>query len=265
MRWVDAVSRRFGTREIRLVAYGACLVTAAARPSAAQSGAGILRGVVVDSADESLIENADILIDSLRKVARSDAKGRFTMYKLPKGQVELVIRRIGYKPQHQTIVLSGGNNDSVKVELVGQPELLKAIAVDETERHRRQGVEDFYVRRAEGIGTFITRQQLEDLSSTLPTDALRTVPGVQLRRSRNGENVVRFTGTGSLTRRDCPPNLWLDGERVPNMELDQIPAGDIEGIELYRGASTTPAQFWQGNTNNTLCGTIVVWSRLPGA
>jgi hypothetical protein len=48
------------------------------------------------------------------------------------------------------------------------------------------------------------------------------------------------------------------------MELDQIPANDIEGIELYRGASTTPAQFWQGSTQNTFCGTIVVWSRLPG-
>lgn len=264
MWWVGAVSRRLGTREIRFVACCACLVTAATRPSVAQSS-GVLHGVVVDSADGSLIENADILIDSLRKVGRSDDKGRFTLTKLPKGQVELAIRRIGYKPQRQTIVLSGGVNDSVKVELVGQPEVLKAIAIDETERHRRQGVEDFYYRRAQGIGTFVTRTQLEQLSGTQPTEALRTIPGVQLRRSRNGENIVRFTGTGSLHQRDCPPNLWLDGERVPNMELDQIPAGDIEGIELYRGASTTPAQFWQGNTNNTLCGTIVVWSRLPGA
>jgi hypothetical protein len=244
------------------VACGACLVTAATRTSAAQSG--VLHGVVVDSADASLIENADILIESLHKTGRSDAKGRFTLSKLTKGQVELAIRRIGYKPQRQTIVLSGGDNDSVKVELVGQPEVLKAIAIDETERHRRQGIEDFYVRRAQGIGTFITREQLEELRSTQPTDALRMVPGVQLRRARNGENLVRFTGTGSINRRDCPPNLWLDGERVANMELDQIPSGDIEGIELYRGASTTPAQFWQGNTNNTLCGTIVVWSRLPG-
>ncbi len=263
MRRVGAAPRHSITRGIRLFACSACLVSAATRASEAQSG--VLRGVVVDSADGSLIENADILVDSLRKVARSDAKGRFVLSKMRKGQVDLVIRRIGYKPQRQTIVLSGGEHDSVKVELAGQPEVLKAIAVDESERHRRQGIEDFYVRRAQGIGTFITRDQLEEMHSTQPTDALRQVPGVQLGRSRNGERTVRFTGTGSLNRRDCPPNLWLDGEHVTNMELDQIPTQDIEGIELYRGASTTPAQFWQGNTNNTLCGTIVVWSRLPGA
>jgi hypothetical protein len=46
------------------------------------------------------------------------------------------------------------------------------------------------------------------------------------------------------------------------MEIDEIPLNDIEGIELYNGPSTTPAEFWQANGSQ--CGTIVVWSRLPG-
>jgi hypothetical protein len=46
------------------------------------------------------------------------------------------------------------------------------------------------------------------------------------------------------------------------MEIDEIPLNDIEGIELYNGASTTPPEFWQANTAQ--CGTIVVWIRLPG-
>jgi hypothetical protein len=260
MRWLAAVPK---LRNPLLVA--CCALTASvavARPSAAQSG--VLRGVVVDSTDGSLIENADILAASIKQVARSNAKGQFTLTKLEKGELEITIRRLGYLPQQQTIMLSGAANDSVKVVLVAQPEVLQAIAVDAVERHRRQGVEDFYVRRTQGIGTFITRQQLEELRSTQPTDALRSVPGIQLFRTRSGDKTVRFTGSSSINHRDCPPNLWLDGQRVTNMELDQIPANDIEGIELYRGASTTPAQFWQGNTQNTFCGTIVVWSRLPG-
>jgi outer membrane receptor for ferrienterochelin and colicins len=262
MRWFTAVPWRLGNRELHVLAGCACLAAFAPQHSAAQ--AGVLRGVVVDSADGSLIEAADVLAASVREVTRTNAKGQFTLSKLPKGQLELTVRRLGYLPQQQTIMVSGGDNDSVKVVLVAQPAVLEAIAVDASERHRRQGIEDFYVRRAQGIGTYITRQQLEDLRSTQPTDALRNVPGVQLFRARNGDNTVRFTGTKSINHRDCPPNLWLDGQRMSNMELDQIPAQDIEGIELYRGASTTPAQFWQGNSNNTLCGTIVVWSRLPG-
>lgn len=263
MRWSTAVPWRLGSRALQLLACCACLAAVTARTSAAQA-AGVLRGVVVDSADGSVIEGADILAASLRQVVRSNAKGQFALNKLPKGELEFTVRRLGYLPQQQTIVVSGGGNDSVKVVLVAQPAVLDAMSVDASERHRRQGIEDFYVRRAQGIGTYITRQQLEDLRGTQPTEALRSVPGIQLFRTRNGDNSVRFTGTSSINHRDCPPNLWLDGQRVTNMELDQIPAQDIEGIELYRGASTTPAQFWQGNTNNAFCGTIVVWSRLPG-
>ncbi len=264
MRGFTAVPRHLGCREIRLLAccVGLVAVGAGAQPGAAQTG--ILRGVVVDSADGALIENADILAASIRQVARTNAKGQFTLSKVPKGELAITVRRLGYQPQEQTVVLSGGEHDSVKVVLVAQPAVLEAVAVDASERHRRQGIEDFYVRRTQGIGTYITRQQLEQLRGTQPTDALRTVPGIQLIRTRNGDNAVRFTGTSSINHRDCPPSLWLDGQRVTNMELDQIPASNIEGIELYRGASTTPAQFWQGNTQNTFCGTIVVWSRLPG-
>ncbi len=260
MRWFTAVPRRSQSRMFRFLVCCACL--APARDTMAQNG--VLRGIVVDSSDGSFVYGADILAASLHQVARSDPKGQFTLTKLPKGQLELTIRRLGYLPQQQTIMVSGGENDSLKVVLVAQPEVLQTIAVDAVERHRRQGVEDFYVRRAQGIGTFITRQQLDELRGTQATEALRTIPGIQLFRTRTGDNTVRFTGTSSINRRDCPPNLWLDGQRVANMELDRIPAQDIEGIELYRGASTTPAQFWQGNTQNTFCGTIVVWSRLPG-
>ena len=126
MRWVTAVPRRLAIREVRLLAACACLLTSATRPSAAQSG--VLRGVVVDSADGSLLENVGILSEALRKVARTDSKGRFTLTQMPAGEVELSIRRLGYKPQRQTIVLSGGVNDSVKVVLVAQPEVLQAIA-----------------------------------------------------------------------------------------------------------------------------------------
>jgi outer membrane receptor protein involved in Fe transport len=266
MRWFAAAPKYLRTRETSrlglLLACAGLAVAAVAPASAAQSG--VLRGVVVDSTDGSLIENADILAASIKQVARSNDKGQFTLTKLSKGELEITIRRLGYLPQQQTIMVSGGDRDSVKVVLVAQPEVLQAIAIDAVERHRRQGIEDFYVRRTQGIGTFITRQQIEALRTTHSTDALRQVPGIQLFRTRSGDNTVRFTGTSSINHRDCPPNLWLDGQHVSNMELDQIPANDIEGIELYRGASTTPAQFWQGNTQNTFCGTIVVWSRLPG-
>ena len=140
MRWFTAVPRHLGSREIRLLACCACLVAVVAgpRPGAAQTG--VLRGVVVDSADGALLESADILAASIKQVARTNAKGQFTLSKLPKGALEITIRRLGYKPQEETIVLSGGEHDSVKVVLVAQPAVLEAVAVDAAERHVRQGI-----------------------------------------------------------------------------------------------------------------------------
>src|SRR5690348_10334449 len=146
MRWMTGPAKLgFGLVGVVLLA------GAPTRPAAAQTPAGVLRGVVVDSASGSLLEGADILIASLHQVARSNEHGVFTLIRLPAGRLELTVRRLGYLPQQQTIILSGGANDSVKVVMVAQPEVLEAIQVDAAERHRRQGIEGFYVRRAQGI------------------------------------------------------------------------------------------------------------------
>lgn len=229
--------------------------------SARGQGTGTLRGVIIDSATRAPVGGADISVLALHQAVQADEQGRFTLTRLPAGQIELSVRRVGYEPQRETIVATGGPRDSVLVVLVAQPVVLQGVPVSGEENRRRLGVQGFYERRAHGVGAFITREDLEARHARVPTDALN-LPGVALVHGRYG-TAVRFT-TGSSMRRSCPPTLWVDGQRAPNMELDEIPVDDIEGIELYHGPSVTPAQFWLGNTSNTACGTIVVWSRTPG-
>lgn len=228
--------------------------------SAAQS-AGTLRGVVIDSATRAPVAGAEVSVLAPRQIAQTDDHGRFTLAKLPAGEVELSIRRLGYEPQRETIIATGGSNDSILVVLVARPAVLSEVAVSASGRRQREGIDGFYARRARGIGAFVTREDLESRHARVPTDALN-LPGIALVPTRFG-TAVRFT-TGASMRRNCAPTLWIDGQRAPNMELDEIPVDDIQGIELYHGASVTPAQFWQGNTTNTTCGAIVVWSRTPG-
>jgi hypothetical protein len=72
---------------------------------------------------------------------------------------------------------------------------------------------------------------------------------------------VRFV-TASIARKDCVPQYWLDGVRAEGVEIDDFPPREIEGIEVYQGPSTTPAQFSQGSISK--CGAIVLWTRVPG-
>ena len=44
------------------------------------------------------------------------------------------------------------------------------------------------------------------------------------------------------------------------LKVDEIPATDIEAMELYEGWTVTPSQFSEGTY--LPCGTIVIWTRI---
>lgn len=219
-----------------------------------------LRGVVVDTVGVA-IGNADIGIAALRRLTRTDELGRFWLDKLAPGDVEVSIRRLGYEPQRVRVSIQAATTDSLHIVLVANAMLLAGVDVSAAEIRLRRSIEDFYRRRVHGTGQYITRDQIEGRLGGNPSDMLRNTPGVRLIRSANGGYAVRFPNT-SLSRFDCAPLIWVDGQKAPGLEIDDIPLRDVEGIEVYNGPATTPMQFTAGHSM-TSCGTIVVWSRPP--
>lgn len=82
-------------------------------------------------------------------------------------------------------------------------------------------------------------------------------------RTPTGGYGVRF-GLASGRQRRCIPDLWIDGQRAHGMEIDDIPASTVEGIELYSSIATVPFQFSTSGAGTERCGTVVVWSRPQG-
>jgi hypothetical protein len=231
------------------------LALSAGSVSAQQS---LLRGIVTDSAGDPIAEVA-VAIVALHYATRTDDAGRFSFSRLPVGEVEVSVRRIGYEPKTIKFMITTAAADSIKVKLAELPEVLSAMAVSVTEQHRRQGIEDFYWRRARGIGAFFTKDEIRARNVSAPSDMLRSTPGVRFVRAGGGKG-IRFISPSN--RRDCMPTIWLDGQRAIGLEIDDLPANDIEGMELYQSLASTPPQFSRGG--GTPCGTIVVWSRVPG-
>jgi len=60
--------------------------------------------------------------------------------------------------------------------------------------------------------------------------------------------------------KNCVPQYWVDGRRVSDFEIDDLPASHIEGVELYAGPATTPGEF---RRQGVMCGTVVIWSKVP--
>lgn len=219
-----------------------------------------VRGVVND-ADGHAIPDADVAVVSARQVTRTDGRGRFALSRIPAGRVEITARRLGYAPGKLELVAEQ-DVDSIRLTLTIQPALIAAMEVSSNERQKRQWIEDFYRRRAQGLGQYVTRDEILARNSFRPSDMFRTTPGVQIMKGRG----LRFNYSKSLDpRRDCPPLMWVDGQRALGMELDDLSLPDIEGIELYGGPSTTPMQFSSNITSAQTCGTIVVWTRPPNS
>jgi Carboxypeptidase regulatory-like domain/TonB-dependent Receptor Plug Domain len=221
---------------------------------------GTLVGVVRDTAGSPVAE-ADVSIAALRLLTRTDDSGAFTLRRVQPGRATLMVRRLGFNPTTMELEVRSGAVESLRVELQALPVQLAGVTVSERELRRRAAIEEFYRRRARGIGgAFVTRHDIESQHASRLSDVLRNVPSLRFVRIRGGMG-VRFV-TASTQRRDCAPMIWLDGVRAPGMEIDDLPPNTIEGVELYHGPSTTPMQFSQGGV--TTCGTIVIWSRVPG-
>ena len=217
-----------------------------------------VRGVVRDTAGRPL-PDADVAIVSLHVITRTGENGQFSLRKVPVGRHDVAVRHLGYWPVTTQLGVSAGGVDSLLVAMNEQPAILAGVEVSAADHQHRVWIEDFYRRRAQGIGSFATREEILARNSFRPSDLFRTTPGVRIERGRG----LRFRSTTDA-RRDCPPLLWIDGQRASGMDVDDLSLTDIEGIELYHGASTTPMQFSRGLTGVT-CGTVVVWSRPPNS
>lgn len=223
--------------------------------------AGWVRGYVRDSAGAP-VPQADVAVVAVHQLTRAADDGYFALRNIPAGDVVLSVRRLGYTPQSIAVTVPPGGLDSVIVVMVVQPTILDAVEVSESDMRRRQAIEGFYRRRARGIGSYVTREEIEARHAMRVSDAMMHLPGVRFVRL-NGGNGVRFVSS-AIQRRDCKPQIWVDGNRAEGLELDDLTVVDIEGIEIYQGPATTPMEFSQVAGAAMSCGVIVIWTKVPG-
>jgi hypothetical protein len=112
---------------------------------------------------------------------------------------------------------------------------------------------EFYQHREQrsGFAHFLEQSDIRRMGVTRSSEMFRNVPGVVL-RTAGGGNALRI--------RDCQPMVFMDGQRVPGAELDDlIQPPDIAAIEFYPSSAGVPAQY--AERTNRLCGAILVWTR----
>jgi hypothetical protein len=214
-------------------------------------------GVVLDRQTEAGIEDASVEMtltgaSSAAATALTNPAGEFSMKAVPTGEYVIRVSRLGYKEIQDTIDLAEGPPAEVTAyltpEAIDLPPML--VMVEQGTPPKMLGFER---RRAQGIGTFLTRADIEKRHAARVTDLFRSVPGVRIIPSAH-------TGDGILVMRGgCRPALVIDGTPVyggVSLDMTMTPQ-DVEGIEVY-GLAGTPIEY-----SRSECGTIMVWTRAP--
>ncbi|MEO8193759.1 MAG: TonB family protein [Gemmatimonadales bacterium] len=222
----------------------------------AQERRGTILGIVRDSAGHG-VAGATIEVVRSEQRATTDAAGRFRLSGIAPGEVELHVRRLGFYPAAARVMLTAGAQPEVDVTLSPAPTRLVPVEVVEARKEvydsRLAGFND---RKTKGVGHFVTRDRLEKLHSNRFMDVMREVPGVRVKLVRGGGRSLLLRGA------TCDPLVFIDGSPASAgvVDLDMIDLSTVEGIEIYAGLASIPAEFVSARGNER-CGVIAVWSR----
>ena len=239
-----------------LLSLAACVLPAQTPAVGAVSG--LVRGE-----DGVVLGDVEIMNPQTGKLARSDSLGLFLLNGLPAGKIELRFRRLSYSPVTATIDVEAEDTTAVIVTLRVVAQQLNAVIVLDTPGRLRD-YSGFEGRRKQGIGHFITRAEIEARRPLQLSDMMRTIPGAALAPTSVGTaSTLRFGRSLNSLKPNCAPLYWIDGIRAIGLNIDDVPPGDVEGIELYAGAAGLPPRFHQGR-EDVSCGTVVIWTRTPG-
>lgn len=224
---------------------------------------GAVQGRIVDAETLEAIPAATARVEDLGYGVLSDDTGRFRLDQMPPGDVEITFSHVAYGDQSVTVQVVPGSNTAVEFRISQQAIEMAPIAV--TIDTRPQWLENvgFYHRLETGLGEFLTPIQVERRQATRFSELLRSIPGIIWKKAcvPHCYYVLEMSTNQRLTA--CTPTFYVDGQKAwqPDVvDLDAIASAfDVAAIEVYRGISQTPAQFFGQ------CGAIVVWTKRGSA
>lgn len=255
--------------------FGTLVLLLAVAPAGAQVR---VEGRVIANDTGAPIAGADVTARSTTgrflRHAVTDPEGRFAFIIQRTAAVELRANHAGYRG-NTAPTLYFEEHTFLEVEIRLDPEIMLLAPLEIVGRaiDASPFLDDFRERVRQGLGVYITRSQIERRRPMFVTDLLRDVPGVQLHG--DGAGARPLVSVGRSTSTPCSARIFVDGlllnptmmtpsgPRADVFRIDDIVhPGSVEGIEIYRGMSTTPPEFL---TADAQCGVIAIWTRRGGA
>jgi hypothetical protein len=247
----------------------ALLLLAAAGEAVAQNSGVVVGHVLDDSTDEAIAGAQVQLLSANRRVLHTTTAGASGEFSIPirrRGEYRLRATRVGYR-ESVSPTLGIDFTDSLGVEMrMTTGRILLAplqVVARPARRHRAPGLDNFRNRMESSVGgRFVTRDDVDTRRNTRLVDILAA------------EGLVVTNNNVYFPRNGCPPSVFVDGVLMtrhtsgrraitglgqsPYEVINMVWTGDVEGVELYQGRSSIPAEFGGPGSE---CGVVAIWTR----
>jgi hypothetical protein len=211
-------------------------------------------GIIADVARAPIAgaEVAAVVAGSIIRQTQTADNGSFTLRNLPAGPISLRVRRLGYEPRTVELQLGSEALAPLDIVLKPRPEELEDVLIEVNDKKTQ--LREFYEHKEQrhSFAKFLDQDEIRKRAPMYSSDLFRSVPGISIKAGDYSGNTIRIRG--------CQPMLWVDGQRVPGAELDEVvPPDDIAGVEFYTSMAGVPAQYIE--RQNRACGTLLVWTK----
>ncbi len=230
-------------------------------------GGGIVVSVVVRDANTGqAVPDAEITLKDPTLGARTDLLGRALLRGVPDTSRFLTVRRLGYAPQMTPLHASG--SDTVCVEVQLYPVALQLPRTTVIDSGAFSPLPEFESRRGKRGGWFITEKEIRAAFGSRLAELLMTkIPGVRVGKAPGFPRAVAYSTRGprSIQGDLCIVDVYLDGVRVSNADVDIVPLSLLAAIEYY-APGFVPVKYRalgaapKTEGGSAACGVLLLWT-----
>jgi hypothetical protein len=230
---------------------------------------GVIDGLVTDTTLAPL-RGAYVSVMRTPLSVATGPNGRFRITNIPVGQYIVIVKRAGFHPTSQVLEVTA--KDTLRLSyMLGQAsanELAPIVITEKAAGPMSPRMKEFEARRKQGVGEFMTEDQIYKHNPGFPTELLRLFSSINVvpTSGGGGQDIyypVSARATGGMTptgQAACFMTVFVDNVPMPApFNLDLLPSPrEMAGIEVYAGAATMPIQYASLNRG---CGVILVWTK----
>lgn len=222
----------FAKNETRLTAGAMFLLCGVIALPAMAQRYGTIWGTVVAAQNRQPIPGASVMLEGTLLGAATDARGNFTLVRVPAGRYTVKVAMIGFVPVRREVVVRAGEQAELHVTLEETVIETPSVVVTASKRYQEIGDSPMSV-------SVVSQARLNQIGEFNLEQILQYAPGVNFMGSqiniRGSSGYSHGAGTRVLYLVDGVPILPGDSGDI---KWDLLSPGQIDHIEIVKGAGS---------------------------